>query len=172
MGTTTPPNPPSGGGSEGGQVPMPSPPVMVPESAARTWFESLVAAGAGFAPEDFQETFRLLHGTRDVRTGAWRVGRSGMVSDPRTILEQRLHDAMGRRLARGSSGPASTGSTMFVLRQRIQGMEEALASHKGNPTGIWPDEVRDAHASDFREKRRELAALKSQLTQSNELTPA
>lgn len=167
--------PPSGGTSEGDEVPVPTPPVMVPEATARTWFEAMVSHGANFTAEDFDEAFRLLHSTRDVRTGCWRVGKSGMVSDPRPILEQRLHDARERRLKRdgqftagGIRTPNGAGSRAFVLRQQIGALEGQLASHKGNPAGLFEDSVKAMYRDEWRAKRRELEELQSQLASVNE----
>lgn len=160
--------PPSGGTSAGGSADIPNPPVMVPEDAARSWMAAMNAQGAGFTELDFQETFRLLHGTRDVRTGAWRVGRNGLVSDPRVILEQRLHDAQGRRLRSVTNPTASLGASASAFRQKISALQDELRNHKGNPDGSWPEHVRDANASAFQEKTRELNELTRRLSELNE----
>lgn len=162
---------PSGTQKSAGTVPIPTPPVMVTEEVARGWFEQWVAGGASFTEADFAETWRLLHSTRDVRTGCWRVGKSGMVSDPRPILEQRLHDAMERRLHRNFGAPdrpRGPASQAFVLRLQIGVLENELAAHKGNPGGLYEDSVKTMYLDEWRAKRRELDELKSQLASVNE----
>lgn len=166
--------PPSGGTSEPEGEALPQPPVVVSESMARGWFESMVQAGAPFTPDEFAEAFRLLHSTRDVRTGAWLLGRRGLVSDPRTALEQRLHDTHARRESRAASnqptGAPSQAQSAFVLRQRIAAMEQNLAAHKGNPQGGYPPAVQEAHHADWRSKNRALNDLRHQLANLNDPT--
>lgn len=171
--------PPSGGTSESSEGAIPTPPVLVTEVMARGWLEAMVKAGAQFTQDDFQEAFRLLHSTRDIRSGQWLLGRRGLVSDPRTALEQRLHEAKSRRESRAASfpqaGQASTARTAFVLRQRIQAMEQQLATHKGNPNGDYAPDVKEVHYDDWRSKNRALSDLRQQLANldqpNHELVP-
>jgi hypothetical protein len=147
----------------------------VNEKLARKWFREFVAEGAKFEEADFKDVFGWLHGTRDIQTGRWKVGKSGLVTDPRPILENRLCDAMERRLNRagqlttgGMAQPSSPGSRAFVLRQQIAALEEQLENHKGNPDGGYAADVKHIHQEAWRVKARELDALKTQLTKINE----
>lgn len=165
MGGESPCSPP-GGTSAGGAPQLSTPPVQIPENLAREWLREMIGAGAKFTEEDFLEAWRLLHATRDGETGTWRVGRAGRVSDPRVILEQRLHDAMGRRLSR-SSPTRTTNSSAMALRQRIDALTEEIKAHKGNPDGVWPEHVRDANHRAWMEKRKTRDELNRKLAQLN-----
>jgi hypothetical protein len=136
--------------------------VTITMAQAKDWWVDMRRVGATYTETDFLEAWRLLHSTRDQTSGAWRLGRRTLCTDPRTLLEQRMAEAATRRENRANGTESDTQRT-YRLRQQAQALEEELREHPGRPGSAWPSHVQEANAGGYETLAASLKTIRNQL---------